>query len=260
MSWSKRSICHWCVRVNCQIEDDKGTQMMLLLFSCWLPCISYMQWKVQYFFKYEPMHVCSMYIHSYSGTWCTAQVLYSRGGWWQLDGVFSVLGAVWPSKVHDIQSWYTCVERYYTVLDIFQKQHEKKSKNFVTEMEKRMSCLPQFQEIRRVLKGGDHLCVKDLCEFISPCMNQGSHEKIDPSQNVFGILPCWHFFGPGLIPFTLVPVFACKIHALLTKHLTIPQLQVQVYFQYSKCTVSYTCMQAHVWFNGSSVAIGNQVG
>ena len=102
-----------------------------------------------------------------------------------------MLGAVWPSKVHDIQSWYTmCVERYYTVLDIFRKQHEKKSKNCVTEMEKRMSCLPQFQEIQRVLKGGDHLCVKDLCEFISPCMNQGSREKIDPSQNVLCVWLC----------------------------------------------------------------------
>ena len=74
-------------------------------------------------------------------------------------------------QVHDIQSWYTtCVERCYTVLDIFHEQCEKKSKNFVAEMEKRMSCLPQFQEIQRVLKGRDHLCVKDLCEFISPCM------------------------------------------------------------------------------------------
>ena len=35
-------------------------------------------------------------------------------------------------------------------LDIFHEQCEKKSKNFVTEMEKRMFCLPQFQEIQQV--------------------------------------------------------------------------------------------------------------
>ena len=133
-------------------------------------------------------------------------------------------------QVHDIQSWYTtCVERSYTVLDIFYEECEQKSKDFVTEIEKRMSCLPQFQEIQRVLKGRAHLCVKDLCKFISPCMNQGSCEKIDLAQNVLCIWSCWHFFDPGLIPFTLVPVFACKNLALLTKHLTIRQLQVQVY-------------------------------
>ena len=94
-------------------------------------------------------------------------------------------------QVHDIQSWYTtCVERSYTVLDIFHEECEQKSKNFVTEIEKRMSCLPQFQELQRVLKGRDHLCVKDLCKLISPCMNQGSHEKIDPSQNVLCIWSC----------------------------------------------------------------------
>ena len=43
-------------------------------------------------------------------------------------------------QVHDMQSWYTmCVERSYTVLGIFHEQCDKKWKNFVTEMEKKMS-------------------------------------------------------------------------------------------------------------------------
>ena len=94
------------------------------------------------------------------------------------------------SARHSVVVHHVCGEVLYTVLDIFHKQHEKKSKNFVTEMEKRMSCLPQFQEIQRVVKGGDHWCVKDLCEFISPCMNQESHKKIDPSQNALCVWLC----------------------------------------------------------------------
>ena len=66
-------------------------------------------------------------------------------------------------QVHDNLLWYTtCVEGCYTILDIFLKQCEKKSKNIVTEMEKRMSCLPQFQEIQRFLKGSDHVCERSV--------------------------------------------------------------------------------------------------
>ena len=120
---------HLSLMCACKLSNwryNKGTPMMLLLFSwcyytdttrycdncyCCLPCISYMQWKVQYVFKYEPMHVCSVCIHSYSGTWCTAQVLYSGGGRWQLDGVFSVLGAVWPSSArHSVVVHHVCGE------------------------------------------------------------------------------------------------------------------------------------------------------
>ena len=70
-------------------------------------------------------------------------------------------------EVCDIQSWYTaCVERAYTVLDIFHEQCGKKSRNFVEEIEKRLSCLPKFPELQRALNSTDHLCVRKLCEFL----------------------------------------------------------------------------------------------
>ena len=49
-----------------------------------------------------------------------------------------------------------------------------------------MSCLPQFQEIQRFLKGSDHVCERSVySKFISPCMNQGSCEKINPVLGLY---------------------------------------------------------------------------
>ena len=121
-------------------------------------------------------------------------------------------------EVCDIQSWYTaCVERAYTVLDIFHEQCGKKSRNFVEEIEKRLSCLPKFPELQRALNSTDHLCVRKLCEFLqqsvqvlntnymhhciiskhySPCINIVPHTSLAgltqaqlPSQP-----PCSHNF------------------------------------------------------------------
>ena len=112
--------------------------------------------------------VCSVCIHLYSGTWCTAQVLYSGGGWWQLDGVFSVLGAVWPSKVHDIQSWYTtCVERYYTLFSTSSTNSTKRSQRILWQRWKR-ECLAchSFKVYREFWKeettGVWKICVSSL--------------------------------------------------------------------------------------------------
>ena len=95
------------------------------------------------------------------------------GSWLECSRCFELSG----SKVHDIQSWYTsCVERSYTVLDIFHEQCEKESKKFVTEAEKRMSCLPHFQELQSILKSTDHLCVKDLCKLMQQSMCYKVHK------------------------------------------------------------------------------------
>ena len=153
MSRCKRSICHWCVRVNCQIEDNKGTQMMLLLFSwcyythttrycdncyCWLPCISYMQWKVQYFFSNMSPCRCVLCtsIHTVEPDvllkYSIAKVV---GGSW--------MECSWCLRLSDHQKCTTfscgtpCVWRGTT---LFSTSSTNKSKNFVTVMEKSLAC------------------------------------------------------------------------------------------------------------------------
>ena len=119
--------------------------------------------KLQYI---KVLHVCSVYInHAVAPDVLLKYRLAEEvGGRWEECSRCLELS---DHQVHDIQSWYTsCVERSYAVLDIFHEQCEKKSKSFVAEVEKRMSCLPQFQEVPRVLKNTDHLPVEDLCTFM----------------------------------------------------------------------------------------------
>ena len=110
-------------------------------------------------------------------------------------------------EVYDIQSWYTaCVERAYTVLDIFHEQCGKKSRNFQKEVEKRLSCLPKFPELQRALNSTDHLCVRKLCEFfftiVSSCVKSKLHASLHNLKTLFTMYKysstyqsCWSDIG-----------------------------------------------------------------
>lgn len=166
--------------------------------------------------------------------------------------------------VHDIQSWYTtCVERSYAVLDIFHEQCEKESKKFVTEVEKRISCLPRFQELQSVLNSTDHLCVKDLCKLMQQSMFYKVY-KANWSHTEYASLHSFLHNSSQLradrhakAQLTLWPrtcsvgfsACSCMWQPVVTKHLTIMQLQVQVYLGYRKSMVSHTHMYMVQWLH-----------